>query len=108
MSDKQMIAHTKVLEKLPPGSAVMVDKGFLIADLAENLGVEVVMPPLASSARQFSKSDLGKGRKIASTRIHIERAIERAKSFDILAREINNNTLSYISTLVRVCFTLTN
>lgn len=108
ISDKQLISHTHVLEKLPPGSAVMVDKGFLIADIASKLGLEVIMPPLASSAQQFSKADLGKGRKIASARIHIERAIERAKSFHILAQEITNSTLQYMSPLVRVCFMLTN
>jgi DDE superfamily endonuclease len=108
ISDKQLITYTHVLEQLPPGSAVMVDKGFLIADIASKYGVEVVMPPLASSAHQFSKEDLNKGRKIASTRIHIERAIERAKSFHILAEEINNGTLLYISPLVRICFLLTN
>jgi hypothetical protein len=108
ISDKQFIKHSKILEKMPKGSSVMVDKGFLIFDLASKVGVKVEMPPLASSSKQFSRQDLGKGRKIAASRIHIERAIQRGKLFRILSDEIKNTSMPYISKIVKVCFMLTN
>jgi hypothetical protein len=108
ISDKQQVIGTGILSKLPPGCAVMADKGFLIADVAKRHGIEVVIPPLASSKVQLSESDLNKGRKIAKVRIHVERAIERAKSFQILAQELNNSCFKYVSKLIRVCFMVAN
>jgi hypothetical protein len=108
ISDKQLITKTKVLFKIPPGAAVMVDKGFLILDLAKDRGITVVIPPMASSKEQMSAEHLVHGRSISAARIHVERAIERAKSFRILANELHNSSFKYVSTLVRVCFKLTN
>jgi len=107
-SDKQIITFTKILEQLPPGCSIMVDKGFLIADLASKYGINIVMPPMVSSTQQLSKEKLASGRKIATTRIHVERGIERVKRFRLLGGEISNSALPYISKVVRVCFFLTN
>ena len=40
--------------------------------------------PFVDGCKQLPAEELSKGRKIASVRIHVERAIRRMKSFSIL------------------------
>ena len=47
-------------------------------------------------------------RQIASVRIHVERAIERIKNFNILRQVIPNTMVEYINKIWKVCAILTN
>lgn len=62
------------------GISVMADKGFTIRDM---LNVDLNIPAFLNK-KQFSVQDISKGRKIASLRIHVERAIGRIKNYQIL------------------------
>ena len=70
--------------RLRPGDGVMVDKGFLIKDEIENLGLRLYIPPFAPGAGQMSAGDVALTQKHASHRVHVERAIRRAKKFKIV------------------------
>ena len=61
--------------RLRPGDGVMVDKGFLIKDEIEKLGLRLYIPPFAPGAGQMSAGDVALTKKIASHRVHVERAI---------------------------------
>lgn len=65
-----------------PGDAVMADKGFLIKDDLPP-GVNLVIPPFLTQA-QFTADEVRQTYKIATARIHIERANNRMKCFHIL------------------------
>lgn len=52
-------------------------------DLAHR-GVPVNIPPFMDPSSQFDEADMLKTRKIASLRIHVERALERIKNYHIL------------------------
>jgi DDE superfamily endonuclease len=108
ISDKRIVVVTKVLDLVPSGRKVMVDKGFLIEKMASALGIEVIIPPFASKGRAFTEEESQMALEIAQARIHVERAISRAKMFRILSREIRNTTLPYVSRVIRVCFLMTN
>ena len=41
----------------------MADKGFVIQDLLNPLGCKVILPPVLSNKKQFSKSDLHESKK---------------------------------------------
>ena len=59
----------------------MADKGFNIADLLNARSVTLNIPPkLVDPSGQFSEVDRVKTRRIASVRIHVERAIGRVKT----------------------------
>lgn len=47
-------------------------------------------------------------RQIASVRIHVERAIERIKNFNILRQIISNTMAEDINKIWKVCAILTN
>ena len=59
----------------------MADKGFLIEKHCVEHGVILNIPPLLGKDCQMSPADIVKTRRIASLRVHVERAIERLKTF---------------------------
>lgn len=57
ISDCELTIKSGVLEKLETGDSIMADKGFLIADLLEPLGVTLNIPPL-KQCDQFSEAQM--------------------------------------------------
>lgn len=92
------IAQTELLEKIEPGDAVMVDRGFNIGDLLLQRGAKLHMPPFTrktgdGKGKILNQGEIMKTRNIASLRIHVERAIERMKNYKILSKNINLHLL---------------
>jgi hypothetical protein len=86
ISDKDITLKSGFIEKLQRDDEVMADRGFNIQELPEvlNKGVKVNVPPFMNESGQFTESELLKTRRIATLRIHVERAIERIKNYHIL------------------------
>ena len=64
---------------------VMADRGFLIEGVLNDMGVKLHMPSFKGSDRpQLSAREVFSSEKISNVRIHIERAIQRIKTFHIL------------------------
>ena len=57
------------------GDGLMADKGFLIEKEVKDIGLELNMPPFFRSNRQMPHADAELTKKIASHRVHVERAI---------------------------------
>ena len=83
ISDRELFVTSGLLEKLEPGDAIMADKGFNIADILESRGISLNIPPRKNN-KQLSSRELVETRRIASLRIHIERAFQRVKIFNYL------------------------
>lgn len=103
ISDKQLTARSGILELFDPGDSVMADKGFAIADLLEPRGVCLNIPPMKMK-EQFEENELLETRRIATVRVHVERAIGRLKLFHILSNIPNcmaglANQIFFISTI---------
>ena len=60
----------------------MADKGFDIEEYLIPLGVKLNIPPFLRGKTQFDPSELIQTRRIASLRIHVERAMEHINIFD--------------------------
>ena len=58
----------------------MADKGF---DIAIPRGVNLNIPPFLRGMEQLTHKELVENRRIASLRIHVERAMEGIKNFHI-------------------------
>ena len=68
---------------LDKGDALIADRGF---DIEEDLilrGVRLNIPPFLRGKQQLSQSEVVETRRIASRRIHVERAKEHLKNFYI-------------------------
>ena len=76
ISDVELTRRSGFLTKLEdkPGISVMADRGFTIKDMLKDLGIDLNIPPFLEGRRQLPSTEVEAGRKIASVRIHVERA----------------------------------
>ena len=72
------------MKKFEPGNEIMVDHGFLTRDLLPD-GVTLAMPSFMEGRPQLPDKEEVTSRQIASTRVHVERAIRRMKVWWILS-----------------------
>lgn len=85
ISDRELTIKCGILEKdWERKDILMADRGFTIQDLFEQKGVRVNIPPFLNGKPQLSENELMETRRIATIRIHVERAIERIKNYHIL------------------------
>ena len=101
-TDGQIVSESGFVKLLEPGDKVLADKGFprIITDV-ENQGAFIVMPPFKRGQNQFSTDENVEGYKCARVRIHVERAIGRMKTFQIL-QFLPYNLLPYIDKILTV------
>ena len=83
-SDKQAAQDCGILNLLETNDSIMADKSF---DIGEDLpvGVGLNIPPFLRSKDSLNIEEEMEARKIASVRMHVERAISRIKTFRILS-----------------------
>ena len=108
ISDKQLTAVSGLLDLLEEGDSVMADRGFTISDLLKVKNVTLNVPPrVEDPSGQLSEHDRVETRRIASVRVHVERAIGRIKNYHIL-HAIPNSMYMTANQLFFVCAFLTN
>ena len=66
------------------------------------------IPSFAAGGRQLSRKKVTTTRRIASVRIHVERAIERLKNFRILQGVMPLSLLQQADSILLVCAALCN
>ncbi|XP_022805897.1 uncharacterized protein LOC111343029 [Stylophora pistillata] len=84
ISDKEITQLSGLIDKLERGDVITADRGFNIKDMLASKGVRVNLSPFMNQSGQFTENELLETRRIASLRIHVERAIERIKNYHIL------------------------
>ncbi|ESP03283.1 hypothetical protein LOTGIDRAFT_137682, partial [Lottia gigantea] len=82
ISDKRIVEESGFLDNLKHGDDIMADRRFLIIDLLARRSATLNIPPF-SMGKQLSTKAVTKTRRIASVRIHVERAIGRLKTFKL-------------------------
>ncbi|XP_061167384.1 uncharacterized protein LOC133176248 [Saccostrea echinata] len=107
-SDKVIILRSGFLDKLQYGDQVMADRGFLIAEELANHGATLVIPAFTRGKTQLSAKDVEQTRKIAHVRIHVERAIERIKNFNILNTNLSMHMIPHSDSIVTICAAVCN
>ena len=77
-SDKQIVRASGILDLLEKEDDVMADRGIEIEEWLPEV-VPLNIPPLLNDEPRLSLQDEWKTRKIASVRIHVERALKGSK-----------------------------
>ena len=94
ISDPELtcVSAAGFLQKLEgrPGISIMADRGFTIKEQLAKIGVELNIPPFMEGHQQLSASEVQVGR-IASSRIYVECAIGRLKTYGILKGVLPNS-----------------
>ena len=101
-SDKQITKDCGILNMLEPNDYLMADRGFDIEhDMPD--GVTLNIPPFLNGALQLSVSDESETRKIAAVRVHVERAIQHIKCFQILKNDFPLSMASKLNKIWIIC-----
>ncbi|XP_052225020.1 uncharacterized protein LOC127840648 [Dreissena polymorpha] len=83
-SDNFITKSSGFLNYLLPGDEVMADRGFTIGEELCARRVKLNIPAFMKGRSQLSEQETIDSRRIASVRIHVERAIMRMKSYRLL------------------------
>nr|XP_047122674.1 uncharacterized protein LOC124806102 [Hydra vulgaris] len=86
-SEKLITEQCGLLEKLNPGDVVLADRGFNIADSVGLMCAEVKIP-FTKGKKQLSAVDVESTRKIARSRVNVERVIGLARNKYTILKEI--------------------
>lgn len=110
ISDVELTKVSGLIEQLKGKAniSVMADRGFTIRDQLRPINVELNIPPFIDGRGQLPASEVLEGRKIASVRIHVERAINRIKNFSILKGSLPLTLVRMANQIVCVCCWLVN
>ena len=105
ISDVELTKLSGFLEVIEdkPGIAIMADRGFTIKDMLDKLQIELNIPPFLNERKQLPSGEVDQGRKIAAVRIHVERAISRIKTYNILKGTIPISLARLTNQIVYVC-----
>ncbi|KAJ8976841.1 hypothetical protein NQ317_012965 [Molorchus minor] len=101
-SDKAIFNKENIIDKLDPYDAIMVDKGILIEKECNDHFVKLIRPPFLKKQKQFSKEDATTTANIARARVHVERVIQRIKTFNILSDQIDWYIIPYIEDIMTI------
>ena len=85
----------------------MADRGFNLGDLVTKRNATLNIP-LFANGKQLSTKACTKTRRIASLRIHVDRAIQRMKKFRLLQGVIPFSIAAVANQAVFVCAALCN
>jgi len=107
-SDRQIVELSGIIDLLEEGDSVMADKGFEIQDLIVKKKASLNIPPFMRCKDQLDPDEEDETREIAAVRIHVERAIERIKNYNILKQIIPNSMAEEFNKIWKVCALLTN
>ncbi|XP_046578747.1 uncharacterized protein LOC124286417 [Haliotis rubra] len=107
-SDVYITKNSGFLNYLLPGDEVMADRGFTISNELYARRVKLNIPAFMKGRKQLSATECIETRRIASVRIHVERAIARLKSYRILNQVLPLNSVQKLDKIVKVCAVLCN
>ena len=87
---------------------MLAEGGFTISNDLAPFGVTLNFPAFLSGREQFATSEVIESQKIASVRIHVERAIQRVKHFRVLRNEISLSPHGSINQIWTIICLLSN
>ena len=90
------------------GNSVMADMEFTIHDELARVGVSLNIPAFLGGRDYLTKAEVKASQTIASVRIHVERAIQRIKTYSIIRNEIPLTLHRSINQIWTVICLLTN
>ena len=110
ISDKEITVRSGLLNPAlwNPGEGIMADRGFTVKDYTDNLNIKLVIPAFLKGRDQLSEEEVVLSQQIASERIHVERMIQRLKTYHIFDRVIPISMMGSLNQIISVCALLSN
>lgn len=86
----------------------MADKGFRIEDVCAKYHVKLIIPPFLTKKKQFSANEAQRTADIAAARVHVERRIQRLRTFSAIKGPLSITLLPYLNMILQVVCALSN
>ena len=102
-SDQFICQNSGFYNLLEFGDEVMADRGFQIREDLLHHYCTLRIPPGARVKSQMTASECQKTKEVANLRIHVERAINRIKTFRILKNTLTLTMLPHADDIIRTC-----
>ena len=107
-SDKFITQDSGFYENLERDDEVMADRGFQLREELYHYFCRLVVPPGKHLKLQMTEAECKTTKEVANLRIHVERAINRIKTFRILKTTLPICMLQHVDDIVRSCAALCN
>ena len=107
ISDVEIVKRSEFVNKIEKADDVMADRGFNIRHLLLPVEATLNMPAF-SHGKTLSQKAVRKSRRIAAVRIHVERAIQRMKTFKILTGVIPLKSRFHLNQVTSIVAALCN
>lgn len=108
ITDKEICVASGFYDILEDYDEVMADRGFPIAMELNTRHCTLRVPKGRRGIDQFAKEDIHQIKQVANTRIHVERAIKRIKTFVILQGDVTFAVLPQMSDIMLICCAICN
>lgn len=117
VGDKYLTENCGFLNNVQPGDVILADRGFNLSETIGMMHAELKIPAFTKGKSQLSMLDVVNTRKIASSRIHVERVIGNVRQkYSILNGPIpidfmmskDSSGLTLIDKIAVVCCCLSN
>ena len=108
ISDREITVKSGFVNILDKGDDVMADRGFEISDILLPLEITLNKPPSTNRGKPLARADVDHTRRIASLRIHVERAIGRLRNFKILQEVLPLTVAKQVDNIIMVIAALCN
>lgn len=107
-SDKFICSDSNFYDGLDLYDEVMADRGFQIQEELYLKFCKLTVPPGARLKSQMTEAEVKKTKEVANLRIHVERAINRIKTFRLLKYTLPITMLHHCDDIVKTCAALCN
>ncbi|XP_065067713.1 uncharacterized protein LOC135693229 [Rhopilema esculentum] len=107
-SDKFICKDSGFFDLLEPSDEIMADRGFQIREDLFLRHCSLSVPPGARMKAQMTRTECETTKDIANLRIHVERAINRMKTFRILRSNLPITMLQHADDIIFTCAALCN
>ena len=115
MSDREIVVRSDFLNYVnqthmesDETTIILADKGFNIQDVLLPYNVKLVIPPFLRGKSQSNEYENRLTKQVASSRIHVERVINRLKHFRILQNTVSSEFYDLIDYMIVICGAIVN
>ena len=109
-SDKKItLSSHQLLNAVPRNAMIMADKGFNVSEELKQKGIRLIIPDFKGRNRsQMSPAEAAYSESVSPARIHIERIIQRIRTFHILGSTMRISQQDITAQIFSVCAYLVN
>ncbi|XP_064485181.1 uncharacterized protein LOC135397507 [Ornithodoros turicata] len=107
-SDKFIVEDSDFCAYLSPYDEIMADRGFGLTEDMKVKGVKLNVPAFCRGKSQFSEEEATRSRRISTLRIHVERAINRIKTYRIFKQPLPIHHKKLMNSILMACAGLCN